>query len=463
MTVTDTKVTGDLHDATVFYTVRGETLHDEPDYEGAAAALERAKGVLRTKVGAGTGVRFTPTLAFVLDKVPDTARDMEDLLARARQADADLARIRQGATPAGDADPYRVTGAEEAGGEPRTTPTCSTLRTPMTAIDPKTEVTRSSLRVDGRGAAELLDAADSVSVVCHVYPGCRHHRCRSGAGAGPGTVGQAGRGRLRRAVGPSRVAAVAARWASAGRPRRDARDSDLVVTVDIPSVNRLGALRALAESGREVLVIDHHASNELFGTANYVDPSADSTTMLVAELLDAWGKPIDAAGRALSVRRADHRHRIVPVGQRARAPAGRPTARTRRRQRLDQPHAAGHPPVLLAADAVAGAGVGAADARRRGGRGLVYAVVGHQEWRDARPEEVESIVDIVRTTAQAEVAAVFKEIEPQHWSVSMRAKSEVDLAAVASAFGGGGHRLAAGYSATGPADDVVKALTDALG
>ena len=116
VTVTDTKVTGDLHDATVFYTVRGDTLADEPDYEGAAAALERAKGVLRSKVGAGTGVRFTPTLTFVLDKLPDVARDMEDLLARARQADADLARIRQGATPAGDPDPYRVTGAEEADG-----------------------------------------------------------------------------------------------------------------------------------------------------------------------------------------------------------------------------------------------------------------------------------------------------------------------------------------------------------
>jgi phosphoesterase RecJ-like protein len=97
------------------------------------------------------------------------------------------------------------------------------------------------------------------------------------------------------------------------------------------------------------------------------------------------------------------------------------------------------------------------------GLGLVYAVVGHQEWRDARPEEVESIVDIVRTTAQAEVAAVFKEIEPQHWTVSMRAKSEVDLAAVASAFGGGGHRLAAGYSATGTAEAVVKALETELG
>ena len=60
VTVTDTKVTGDLHDATVYYTVRGATLQDEPDYAGAAAALERAKGTLRTRVGASLGVRFTP-------------------------------------------------------------------------------------------------------------------------------------------------------------------------------------------------------------------------------------------------------------------------------------------------------------------------------------------------------------------------------------------------------------------
>ena len=83
-----------------------------------------------------------------------------------------------------------------------------------------------------------------------------------------------------------------------------------------------------------------------------------------------------------------------------------------------------------------------------GGRGLVYAVVDNQEWVSSRPEEVESIVDIVRTTQQAEVAAVFKEVDPQQWSVSMRAKADVDLAAVASVFGGGGHRLAAGYSTT---------------
>ncbi|MFG1929711.1 30S ribosome-binding factor RbfA [Mycobacterium sp. NPDC048908] len=117
VTITDAKMTGDLHDATLYYTVIGRSLEDEPDYAGAAAALEKAKGVLRTKVGAALGVRFTPTLAFERDTVPDAAHRMEDLLARARAADEDLARVRQGAKHAGDEDPYRKVGAEGSGGD----------------------------------------------------------------------------------------------------------------------------------------------------------------------------------------------------------------------------------------------------------------------------------------------------------------------------------------------------------
>ncbi|MGC0363592.1 ribosome-binding factor A [Rhodococcus sp. 27YEA15] len=107
VTITDTKVTNDLHDATVYYTVRGESVDSAPDVESAAAGLDKAKGVLRSKVGAGTGVRFTPTLTFVADTVPDTARHMEELLARARAADDEVAKARENAQPAGEADPYK--------------------------------------------------------------------------------------------------------------------------------------------------------------------------------------------------------------------------------------------------------------------------------------------------------------------------------------------------------------------
>jgi ribosome-binding factor A len=108
VTVTDTKVSPDLRDAKVYYTVLGESLDVEPDYTGAAAGLEKAKGVLRSKVGAGTGVKFTPTLAFVLDKVPEVAADMEALLAKARAADEAVAKAAANATHAGEPDPYRV-------------------------------------------------------------------------------------------------------------------------------------------------------------------------------------------------------------------------------------------------------------------------------------------------------------------------------------------------------------------
>lgn len=109
VTVTDARVTADLRDATVFYTVLG----DEPATAATAAALQSAKGVIRSEVGQRTGVRFTPTITFVPDEVPDHARQIGDLLERARAADADLHRAAAGARPAGDPDPYRQPRADE--------------------------------------------------------------------------------------------------------------------------------------------------------------------------------------------------------------------------------------------------------------------------------------------------------------------------------------------------------------
>lgn len=108
VTITDTQVTGDLREATVYYTVLGETVDAEPDTASAAAALASATGVLRSKVGAGTGIRHTPSLSFVADALPDEARRMEELLARTRESDAEVARRAVGARPAGDPDPYRA-------------------------------------------------------------------------------------------------------------------------------------------------------------------------------------------------------------------------------------------------------------------------------------------------------------------------------------------------------------------
>ena len=103
VTVTDVRVTADLREATVFYTVFG----DESEQAATAAALESAKGVLRSEVGRQTGIKHTPSLAFVVDALPDTARHIDDLLRQAAAADAQVHAQASGATFAGDADPYR--------------------------------------------------------------------------------------------------------------------------------------------------------------------------------------------------------------------------------------------------------------------------------------------------------------------------------------------------------------------
>ncbi len=103
VTITDVRVTGDTQHASVFYTVLG----DEAEAEGSAAALESAKGLLRTEVGKALGTRHVPTLEFVRDALPENARHLEELLAQARQRDAAVAAAAAGATYAGEADPYR--------------------------------------------------------------------------------------------------------------------------------------------------------------------------------------------------------------------------------------------------------------------------------------------------------------------------------------------------------------------
>ncbi|HIW95615.1 MAG TPA: 30S ribosome-binding factor RbfA [Candidatus Corynebacterium gallistercoris] len=107
VTITDTRVTGDLHDATVFYTVRGRTVDAEPDLRSAEDALAKARGPLRKIVGDQLSVRFTPTLSFQLDTIPEASAHFEELLAQARAKDEQLRAQSSNAQPAGDADPYR--------------------------------------------------------------------------------------------------------------------------------------------------------------------------------------------------------------------------------------------------------------------------------------------------------------------------------------------------------------------
>lgn len=240
----------------------------------------------------------------------------------------------------------------------------------------------------------------------------------------------------------------------------------VLVALDTGSVKRLGPLAdrvvATTEAGGEVVVLDHHVSNPRFGTVNVVDDRAEATALVVLRLLDVLEVEVDEpiarcvyAGLVTDTRSfrnasaATHEvaARLLAAGVDAEAVA-RP---------LMDSHPFGYLGMLAKVLSRAVLEVDAVE-----GLGLVHAVVTLEDAEGLRPEEVESVVDLVRTAEEAEVAAVLKELRPQTWSVSLRAVRRIDVREVAQLLGGGGHRLAAGFTAHGPAEQVLADLRGAL-
>ena len=244
-------------------------------------------------------------------------------------------------------------------------------------------------------------------------------------------------------------------YPAAGLPAR----ADLVVTVDVNAAVRLGSLAELVDQAPRSLVIDHHLSNTRFGTDHLLDPAAESTTVLVAALLDRLELPIDEqiavnlyAG--LATDSVGFRH--------ASAGAHRLAARLVeagvRPDELVHRISDDHPPGWLAmlSTVLARAtqvGVGAAGP-------LVWTWVTRRDSRTLRNEERDSVIDIIATTAP--VAAVFKETSANCWQVSLRSRPEIDVAAVAVELGGGGHRRAAGFGFTGSPRQGAAVLASVL-
>jgi len=110
VTITDVQVTGDLQHASIFYTVLG----DEQERSDSAVALAAATGMLRTEVGRNITARLTPTLEFIADGIPENAAAIEELLREARERDAHTETLAQGASYAGDPEPYKTKPVEDS-------------------------------------------------------------------------------------------------------------------------------------------------------------------------------------------------------------------------------------------------------------------------------------------------------------------------------------------------------------
>ena len=109
VTVTDARVTNDLQHATVYYTVFG----DDDAKKEVAELLAKRGGALRKELGRNLTIRLTPTLEFVADEIPEGASHLEELLAKAREKDTEVAALREGKTFAGDKDLYKKDAEDE--------------------------------------------------------------------------------------------------------------------------------------------------------------------------------------------------------------------------------------------------------------------------------------------------------------------------------------------------------------
>lgn len=237
---------------------------------------------------------------------------------------------------------------------------------------------------------------------------------------------------------------------------------DLLVSLDVGSAERLGSLAALLHTSRQSLVIDHHASNTRFGEFHLVDAAAQATVILVARILDRLQVPLDRdIAENLYAGLATDTHHFRHADAASHLLAARLIDAGVRPPELMHAITDSHPFGWLSMlSDVLGAAVLDRDAA--GGQGLVYTVIDTETREGLRAEELDSVIDIIRTSQEAGVAAVLKQTHDDQWQVSLRSRGPIDVAAAAEMLGGGGHVRAAGFTHHGDPQLAVDALRAVL-
>ncbi|MCU1692391.1 MAG: Phosphoesterase RecJ protein [Frankiales bacterium] len=316
-------------------------------------------------------------------------------------------------------------------------------------------------------AVALLEAADDVVLVCHTSP--------DGDALGSLlALGQALRRRGARVLCSWGEDVLVVPDAYAFLPGQDLlvppsqvpAAPALLVTLDSSSPDRLGVLTDRLDTAGCVLVVDHHTAGEPFGDVRVVDPEAAATVVLVTELLDRLGLDVDAdIGTALYTGlvtdTGSFRHSSTTPS--VHALAGRLLAAGVRGDDVARSVWDSSPfGYLQVLGAACSAAVLEPDAV--GGRGLVWTSLSEHQLSTAGVclADVEGVIDVLRTTREAEVAVVLKQEPSGALRVSTRSRGAVDLGAVCGALGGGGHRLAAGYTSHTDAQSTMAVLRDAL-
>jgi bifunctional oligoribonuclease and PAP phosphatase NrnA len=336
-------------------------------------------------------------------------------------------------------------------------------------------------------AVKVLDGAAEICLACHVRPDgdalgsmlAVAHALRARGAAPPGgTAGPGGAG-ARPPAAPRVVASFGDLPFEIPRILRFLPGADLLsppdafpeqpqvmVTFDAASVDRLGILEARACQADELIVLDHHASNTGFGTVNLVDPAAAATAVLAFDLIRRMGVEI-SRDIALGL----YAGLVTDTGS-----FKYPTTSPRVHQLAARLLQTGIEPGVVAHElwdrspfgflGLLSTVLGRAqlEPASAAGNGLVWTTVTRGDRAAHRlPFEVaESVIDVVRRADEADVAVVLKEDDEGCWQVSARSKGRADVGRACVALGGGGHPLAAGFTAHGTAAEVMTALREQL-
>jgi phosphoesterase RecJ-like protein len=314
------------------------------------------------------------------------------------------------------------------------------------------------MKAEFERAAAALAGGGSVAIACHVNPDADALGSMLGLAGHLRTMGvEAVCSFPNEPLEPPRWAALLPGSDRLVEPADFPEDPDVMVTCDCASFDRLAMLGHAASRARELIWIDHHRSNDGHGTIRLVDPAASSTCEMVGRLIDVMGGTMTA-----DVAACLYAGLVTDTGRFQYQATTPETLRFAARLREhDFDHSAmvqalyeDNPRPFLEV-----LGIALGRLQHVPEVDLVWTYLLQEDMRahDVHPAETDDLIDVIRTARDTDVAAVLKQQRDGHFKVSVRSRGRHDLAAAAAAFGGGGHRLAAGYTSQhGPAGTIER-------
>lgn len=306
-------------------------------------------------------------------------------------------------------------------------------------------------------AVAAIEAADALALACHVSPDgdalgsllAMHHLCRANGKPSIASWAEPAEAAPHYSFMPG---------LDLKTPPADFPDApDVMVTFDCGSLQRLGGLAGPAKAAGELIVVDHHASNDRYGSINVVDPDAAASAVLVKRLADGLGWTLDQpsalclyTGLVTDTGRFQYSNTTPEVFDLASELARFDLPIAAMTRELFEKHRFDY--LQLAAAVISRARLD-----RELGFVAAYITADDMDRHGVSIDETEGLIDLIRRTAEAEVSCVAKE-SPEGVRVSLRSIRTVDVAAIATRFGGGGHRFAAGFTSDEPIESVIDAI-----